>query len=475
MQKQSEAAVVLDIQENNKMIIDPSIFRAYDIRGIVGKSLTEESVFLIGKSIGSYARDKGQQMIAVARDGRASGPALIKALSDGILSVGCDVVDLGMVPTPLLYFATHQLAGNSGVMLTGSHNPPDYNGIKMVIDGVTLTAAEITSLYTRIIEHDFYEGHGVRGELDIMDRYIEEVIENVQLSKPLKIVVDAGNGVTGMIAPQLFRALGCEVHELFCEVDGNFPNHHPDPSQPENMRDLIEKVAEVKADIGLAFDGDGDRLGIVTNKGHIIWSDRLLMLYAKAVLADHPGAKIVFDVKCTNHLAPLIAGLGGEPIMWKTGHSFIKAKIAEIKAQLAGEMSGHFFFGDRWYGFDDALYAGARLLEILAQETEDSDSVFAGIPNSVNTPELKLAVTEEEKFSLMELLIDKAEFQEAELMTIDGLRVNFADGWGLIRPSNTTPYLILRFEAANEAFLATMQTKFREWLLSVRSDFKLPF
>lgn len=457
------------------MMIDPSIFRAYDIRGVVGKSLTEKSVFLIGKAIGSYARDKGEHLIAVARDGRDSGPSLLKALSDGILATGCDVMNLGMVPTPLLYYATHQLAERSGVMLTGSHNPPDYNGIKMVIAGVTLTSDEITNLYTRIVNQDFHEGSGVHHELEIVSRYVDQVTENIKLTRPLKIVIDAGNGVTGMIAPHLFRALGCEVHELFCEVDGSFPNHHPDPSQPENMVDLINRVEEVQADIGLAFDGDGDRLGVITNKGNMIWSDRLLMLYAKSVLADHPGAKIVFDVKCTNHLAPLIASLGGQPIMWKTGHSFIKAKIAEEQAQLAGEMSGHFFFSDRWYGFDDALYAGARLLEILAKEDQDSDTVFASIPNSVNTPELKLAVAEDEKFSLMQLLIDKAEFGEAELMTIDGLRVNFADGWGLIRPSNTTPYLILRFEAVNQVFLEAMQEKFREWLLSVRKDFKLPF
>ena len=459
-----------------KMNMDPSIFRAYDIRGIVGKSLTEESVFLIGKAIGSLARDKNEHQIAIARDGRYSGPLLSKALCDGILSVGCDVVDIGMVPTPLLYYATHQLAERSGVMLTGSHNPADYNGLKIVIAGVTLTADEITGLYTRIIEQRFYDGLGIRHELDIVDRYILQVVQDVKLVRPLKIVVDAGNGVTGMIAPRLFRALGCEVLELFCEVDGHFPNHHPDPSQPENLHDLIRAVQSAQADIGLAFDGDGDRLGVVTNKGAIICADRLLMLFATAVLAKHAKAKIIFDVKCTNHLAPLITALGGEPIMWKTGHSFIKAKLHASQAQLAGEMSGHFFFNDRWYGFDDALYAGARLLEVLSAQQEESEAVFAAIPNSVNTPELKLSVTEEEKFSLMQLLIDQATFSEAhELMTIDGLRVNFADGWGLIRPSNTTPYLILRFEAVNEVFLEKIQTMFREWLLSVRADLALPF
>jgi phosphomannomutase/phosphoglucomutase len=457
-------------------VIDPSIFRAYDIRGIVGTDLTEENVYLIGKAIGSLARERHQYQIVIARDGRVSGPALSAALCEGILSTGCDVVDLGMVPTPLLYYATHQLDQRSGVMLTGSHNPANYNGLKMVIDGVTLTADDITGLYTRIIEKRFNVGQGSRQELDVVRRYIDEITAGIKLAKSLKIVIDAGNGITGVIAPYLFRALGCDVHELYCDVDGAFPNHHPDPSQPENLQALKDAVQATQADIGLAFDGDGDRLGVVTNKGNIIWPDRLLMLFAKAVLAETPNAKIVFDVKCTNHLAPLIASLGGEAIMWKTGHSFIKAKIAETKAQLAGEMSGHFFFSDRWYGFDDALYAGARLMEILSREQVDSDTVFAAIPNSINTPELKLPVAESDKFSLMQRLIDNAQFTEAhEVMTIDGLRVNFADGWGLIRPSNTTPYLVLRFEAVNDVFMEKMQMMFREWLLSVEGDLALPF
>lgn len=456
--------------------MDASIFRTYDIRGIVGKSLTEETVYLIGKAVGSLAREQGEKQIAIARDGRLSSPLLSTLLSDGILSVGCDVIDLGMVPTPLLYFATHILETRSGVMLTGSHNPPDYNGLKMVVNGSALAEEGLQQLYARILEKRFAQGEGKRQEINVVREYLTRVTGDVRLDRRLKIVIDSGNGVTGMIAPELFRALGCEVQTLFCEVDGRFPNHHADPSQAENLQDLIHAVRESEADIGLAFDGDGDRLGVVTNKGEIIWPDRLLMLFAQAILTEEAGAKIIFDVKCTTHLATLIRSLGGEPIMWKTGHSLIKAKLAETQAALAGEMSGHFFFKHRWYGFDDALYSGARLLEILAAQEQDSDAVFAAIPNSVNTPELKVSVTEEEKFKLMQLLIDCADFKEAsDIMTIDGLRVNFADGWGLVRPSNTTPYLILRFEAINEVMLEKIQSLFRAWMISVRPDLVLPF
>jgi phosphomannomutase / phosphoglucomutase len=456
--------------------MDRSIFRTYDIRGIVGKTLTEEGVFLIGKAVGSLALEQGETDVAIARDGRLSSPLLSTQLCEGILSSGCHVIDLGMAPTPLLYFATHTLGTRSGVMLTGSHNPPDYNGLKIVVKGVALAEEGITQLYQRILDKRFSEGQGTRRELDIVARYINRVTSDVHLTRPLKIVIDAGNGVPGMIAPALFKALGCEVHELFCDVDGHFPNHHADPSQVENLQDLIRAVQQQEADIGLAFDGDGDRLGVVTSKGNIIWPDRLLMLFAKAILAEEAQAKIIFDVKCTTHLAALIQSLGGEAIMWKTGHSLIKAKLAETGAQLAGEMSGHFFFKHRWYGFDDALYAGARLLEILSQQDEDSDTVFAGIPNSVNTPELKVLVAEEEKFQLMQLLIESADFKDmSDLLTIDGLRVNFAEGWGLVRPSNTTPYLILRFEAINQAMLEKIQGLFRTWMLSVRPDLVLPF
>jgi len=457
-------------------LLPPSIFRAYDIRGVVGDTLKEEAVFLLGKALGSLVREQGEHQVTIARDGRLSGPALSKLLSDGILSTGCDVIDIGMVPTPLLYYATFIFDQRSGVMLTGSHNPGEYNGLKIIVNNASLTETEIKALRERIIEKRFYEGQGARHEANLIDRYIKHVTRHVQLARPLKIVIDAGNGVTGMIAPALFRALGCEVHELFCEIDGNFPHHHPDPGQVENMQDLIRAVREQKADIGLAFDGDGDRLGVVSSSGDIIWPDRLLMLFAQSILTKKPHAKIIYDVKCTHHLDALIRSLGGEPLMWKTGHSLIKAKMQEIQAELAGEMSGHFFFKDRWYGFDDGLYAGVRLLEILAAQALDSSALFATIPNSVNTSELKVAVADEEKFQLMQSLIDQANFTDShELLTIDGLRVNFVDGWGLVRPSNTTPYLVLRFEALNQVILEKIQTHFRHWMLSVKPDLVLPF
>ena len=456
--------------------VDPSIFRAYDIRGVVGKTLSEETVLLIGKAIGSLAREQKITQIIIARDGRFSGSLLSKALATGILSSGCDVADLGMVPTPLLYYASYHAVDRSGVMLTGSHNPPDYNGLKIMLHGKMLTEKELTHLYERILHQQFCEGEGKYSKREVIHEYLHQITKDIHLARPLRIVIDAGNGVTGMIAPQLFKALGCEVNELFCEVDGNFPNHHPDPSDPANLQDLIRVVREKKADIGLALDGDGDRLGVVTHEGTIIWPDRLLILFAQSLFSIFKGAKIIYDVKCTHHLRTQILAFGGEPLMCKTGHSFIKAKLAETKAQLAGEMSGHFFFNDRWYGFDDALYAGARLLEIFSKQKENSDHLFAALPNSINTAELKVLVKEEEKFQLMQQLIDRADFKEAqEIISIDGLRVNFIDGWGLVRPSNTTPYLVLRFEAANEAILQKIQQLFREWMMSVNPHFVLPF
>lgn len=474
--------VVLVIQEKINMlttqpsnVIDPSIFRAYDIRGIVDKTITEDAVYLIGRALGSLVIEQGDKRIVVARDGRLSGPRLSMALAQGLKSTGCDVFDLGIVPTPLLYFATFVAGIPSGVMLTGSHNPAEYNGLKMVINGKTLTEESIKELSQRINEGRFCDGAGQMHEIDIVEDYLERVVQDAKLARPLKIVVDCGNGVPGKIAPELFRRMGCDVHELFCEVDGNFPNHHPDPSQPENLQDLVRAVQEIKADVGLAFDGDGDRLGVVTGQGKIIWPDRQLMLFAKAVLADNPGAKIIYDVKCTSHLAKLISDLGGEPIMWKTGHSLIKSKLAETQAALAGEMSGHIFFKDRWYGFDDAIYSGARLLQILAAQENSSDAVFNEIPDSVNTPELKIYVSESEKFALMNDIISRAAFDDGQMNTIDGLRVNFKDGWGLVRPSNTTPCLVLRFEAENESALTKIQNIFREFLLGVKPDLVLPF
>jgi phosphomannomutase/phosphoglucomutase len=456
--------------------LNPEIFRAYDIRGVVDETLTPEVVYSIGRAIGSLALEVGEQRMAVGRDGRLSGPALMTALCNGILATGCDVIDVGVVPTPLLYYSTNVLDTHSGVILTGSHNPPEYNGLKIVINGKTLSETGITNLYHRIVENNFQTGNGSLQAMEIVERYISHVSHSVKLARPLVVVVDCGNGVPGCVAPELYRQMGCEVHELFCAVDGNFPNHHPDPSQPANLQDLIEKVRAVKADVGIAFDGDGDRLGIVTNKGEIIWPDRQLMLFAQAILAKNPGAKIIYDVKCTSKLADVITEHGGDPIMWKTGHSLIKAKLFETQALLAGEMSGHIFLKDRWYGFDDAIYAGARLLEILASKNTDMDTLFEKFPNSINTPELKIYVSEAEKFSLMAKLISSANFSTAQqIMTIDGLRVNFADGWGLVRPSNTTPCLVLRFEAESEKVLTKIQNLFRDFILAVEPSLVLPF
>ncbi len=455
--------------------LDRSIFRAYDIRGIVGEGLTEQTVYALGRAIGSMAIESGEKQIAMGRDGRLSGPKLSEALCNGLLASGCDVFNIGIVPTPLLYYATYVMDTSSGVMLTGSHNPAEYNGLKIMINGKTLAESGIQELYERIVKNNFTKGQGEKYDLDVIDRYIARVTHDVRLMRPLKIVVDCGNGVAGLVAPRLFRQMGCEVHELFCEIDGNFPNHHPDPSQTENLQDLIHAVRENEADIGLAFDGDADRLGVVTSLGEVIWPDRQLMVFAKEILSRHPGEKIIYDVKCTNHLAKVIHEAGGVPVMWKTGHSLIKAKLAETQAALAGEMSGHIFFKDRWYGFDDAIYSGARLLEILARTPGNSHELFKHIPNSVNTPELKIYVKENEKFSLMKKLIQTANFSPAEIVTIDGLRVNFADGWGLVRPSNTTPCLVLRFEAESENVLQKIQNIFRDFLLAAKADLVLPF
>jgi phosphomannomutase/phosphoglucomutase len=474
--------VLVPQEENKKMAIEQhdalvhsSLFRAYDIRGIVGKTLTEESVYAIGRVLGSLALENGDRSMAVGRDGRLSGLQLMNALCEGILTTGCDVVDLGRIPTPLLYYATYVFDTHSGVMLTGSHNPPEYNGLKMMINGKTLAEKEISDIYNRIVENKVLSGKGQLNTLEMIERYITHVVRDIKLMRPLKIVIDCGNGVAGEVAPELFRRLGCEVIELFCDIDGSFPNHHPDPSQIENLQDLICKVKETKADIGLAFDGDGDRLGVVTDKDEIIWPDRQLMLYAADVLAKRPGAKIIYDVKCTHHLEKFIRDHGGEPIMWKTGHSLIKAKLTETQAVLAGEMSGHIFFKDQWYGFDDALYAGARLLKILSEKKQSSSELFNIIPNSVNTPELKIKIDDDEKFEFMKKLINQANFASAEHITIDGLRVNFSDGWGLVRLSNTTPCLVLRFEAEDEKALVKIQGLFRDLLLAVKPALIIPF
>jgi phosphomannomutase / phosphoglucomutase len=455
--------------------IPNSIFRTYDIRGIVGKELSSNAVYSIGLAIGSEAKDRGQKKIAIGRDGRLSGQELLKALAAGIIKSGCDVINIDEVTTPILYYATNVLDTRSGVMITGSHNPPEYNGIKIVIDGVTLYESAIQDLYQRIISSNFHYGEGKEEHLNLIDQYIKRVVDGVKLAKPLKIVIDCGNGIGGKVAPKLFRGLGCEVVELFCEVDGNFPNHHPDPSVMENMQDLISTVQAQNADIGFAFDGDADRIGVVTNKGDVVLPDRQMMLFVREILKCYPGVSIPFDVKCSRHLANEIIKCGGKPVMIRTGHSILKAKINELKAPIGGELSGHIFFKERWYGFDDGIYAAARMLEIIAKRDCSSADIFADIPNSINTPELKLTIADDRKFKFMEEFIDRARFADANITTIDGIRVDFKDGFGLMRCSNTSPAITFRFEGDNQAALMRIEKEFRDQILVLNKELKLPF
>lgn len=454
--------------------IPKEIFRAYDIRGIVTEGLTRDNVYTIGLAIGSEAIARGQHIIAVGRDGRISGPELLQALIAGILASGCDVVDIDEVTTPILYYAAALMDSQSGVMLSGSHNPPEYNGIKIVIGGETLYDVAIQKLYERIINRDFKFGAGKLTHASVIDDYVARVTGDVKLSKPLKVVIDCGNGVGGKVAPALFRKLGCEVTELYCEVDGNFPHHHPDPSVPKNLEELIALVKATKADVGLAFDGDADRVGIVTEKGEIIAADRLLMLFAIDVLSRHPGTTIIFEVKCTKHLAEQISQHGGVPLMYKAGHSLIKSKMKETGALLAGELSGHMFIKERWFGFDDGIYVAARFLEMLLKSGKSCGELFAELPNSINTPELKIPVAEERKFQLMEQLVQNANFPGGKINTIDGLRVDYSNGFGLIRPSNTTPCLVMRFEGDTEEDLKRIQNIFKEQLLQLDPTLQLP-
>ena len=451
------------------------IFKAYDIRGIVDRTLTVDAVRAIGHALGSEAVARGQREIAIGRDGRLSGPALAGALADGIRAAGVDVVDIGCVPTPLTYFAAFELGTASCVSVTGSHNPPDYNGLKMVLGGHTLYGEQIQALRQRIASGDLCHGAGSLRQAEVGAAYLDRVCGDVKLARPMKIVIDCGNGVAGGIAPQLFRALGCELVELFCEVDGNFPNHHPDPSRPENLQDVIRALRETDAELGLAFDGDGDRLGVVTKDGEIIYPDRQLMLFAADVLSRVPDGEIIYDVKCTRNLAGWIRQHGGKPLMWNTGHALVKAKLKETGAPLAGEMSGHMFFKERWFGFDDGLYTGARLLEILSRHTDPS-AVLKALPDAVSTPELNIRMNEGEPFELVRRLREQARFDGAqELITIDGVRVEYADGFGLARPSNTTPVVVLRFEADDASALARIQADFRRAIEGVWPGVELPF
>ncbi|TLF49796.1 phosphomannomutase/phosphoglucomutase [Halomonas urmiana] len=458
--------------------VPASIFRAYDIRGIVDDTLTETGVEQIGRAIGSEARARGESTVVVARDGRLSGPRLLAALTRGLTSTGCDVIDVGMVPTPVLYFATHVLEGTaSGVMVTGSHNPPDYNGFKIVLGGETLSGEAITALHTRLATGDLAEGRGQTRQEDVREAYLARILGDVTLSRPLKAVVDCGNGVAGELGPTLVERLGAETIPLFAEIDGTFPNHHPDPGKPENLKDLIRTVRETGADIGLAFDGDGDRLGVITPSGKLIYPDHLLMAFAEDMLSRNPGARVIFDVKCTGNLTRVIEEAGGTPEMWRTGHSLIKARMKETDAALAGEMSGHIFFQERWYGFDDGLYAAARLLEILAKqpEAQDADAFFARYPQDLGTPEINIAVTDETKFALVDRLAREGDFGDDGIKTtLDGIRVDYPDGWGLCRASNTTPVLVLRFEGKDEAALTRIRARFADALAQVSPELALP-
>jgi len=455
--------------------ISPEIFKAYDIRGIVGKTLTPAAAELIGRAIGSQARAVAQTQVVIGRDGRLSGPDLSQALSRGLQASGVDVIDIGRVATPMLYFATHELNTGSGVMVTGSHNPPDYNGLKMMIAGETLAGDAIEQLRQRIEGGVFASGNGAYSQMDVRESYLQRILGDVKLARSMRIVVDCGNGIPGAFAPELYRRLGCTVRELFCEVDGRFPNHHPDPSQPENLQDLIRVLASGEEELGLAFDGDGDRLGVVTKAGKIIYPDRQLMLFAADVLSRNPGAEIIFDVKCTRNLFSWIRNHAGIPTLWKTGHSLVKGKMKETGALLAGEMSGHVFFRERWYGFDDGLYAGARLLEILSRQP-DIGAAFARLPDSVNTPELQIRLKEGENYALMAQMQKSATFQGArEIIRIDGLRVEYPDGFGLARSSNTTPVIVLRFEGDNPEALRRIQEDFRRVLSAAAPEAVLPF
>ena len=451
------------------------IFKAYDIRGIVGTTLTPEIVETIGRAISSELLERGGRDIVIGRDGRLSGPELSAALARGLRAAGVNVIDAGQVATPMLYFAAHHFDTRSGVMLTGSHNPPAYNGLKIVLAGETLAGEAILALRTRAESGKLASGAGSYRQENIAELYLARIADDVKLARPMKIAIDCGNGVGGATAPALYRRLGCEVTELFCEVDGNFPNHHPDPSVPENLKDLIAALANSDAEIGLAFDGDADRLGVVTKRGEIIYPDRQLMLFAADVLSRVPGAPVIFDVKSTRNLFGWITRHGGKPVLWKTGHSLIKRKMKEMDAPLAGEMSGHIFFKERWYGFDDGLYAGARLLEILSRE-RDLNATLAALPNAVSTPELHIKLNEGENYALIETLRNTARFDNPrEVITIDGLRVEYADGFGLVRASNTTPVLVLRFEADNDAALKRIKADFRRVLLAAKPDAALPF
>ena len=453
------------------MQFNASIFKAYDIRGVVPSTINDDVAFALGKAFGAAAIAAKEKTVAVGRDGRLSGPGLAAALMRGLAASGVDVIDVGMVTTPMLYFAANTLC-TSGIQVTGSHNPKDYNGFKMVLAGRAIYGDEIQGL-RMVMEADSANTAATPGSVtqaDVSSAYKDRIAQDIKLTRPMKIVIDSGNGIAGASAPAIFRALGCEVIELFSEVDGNFPNHHPDPSKPENLRDLINALTTTGAELGLAFDGDGDRLGIVTQDGQNIYPDRQMMLFARDVLSRVPGGTIVFDVKCSQRLAPDIVAAGGVPMMYKTGHSLIKAKMKEINSPLGGEMSGHIFFKERWYGFDDGTYAGARLLEIVSR-SKDASAVLNALPTSFSTPELNVPCKEGEPHAVVEALKKAVNFAAPAVVNgIDGVRVDWPDGFGLIRASNTTPVLVLRFEGHTEAALHRIQADMLALLRSIKPD-----
>jgi phosphomannomutase/phosphoglucomutase len=457
--------------------VDPGIFRAYDIRGVLGKTLDAGVAEMIGRAIGSLMQEQGASDIVVGRDGRLSGPDLVAGLTEGLRKAGRNVIDIGMVPTPVVYFATYHLHTGCGIAVTGSHNPPDYNGFKIMVGGKTLSGEAITDLYQRIAQDRLHlaETRGTHAQRDVSQDYIARIASDVQVDRPIKVVVDAGNGVAGELGPRVLEAIGAQVVPQYCEIDGTFPNHHPDPSEPHNLEDLIARVQAEDAELGIAFDGDGDRLGVVTRDGRNIFPDRLLMLFAADVLERNPGAVIVYDVKCSGRLQQHILRHGGSPLMWRTGHSLIKTKMREVEAELAGEMSGHFFFAERWYGFDDGLYAAARLLEVLTQQAESPTFILNSLPDGVSTPEIKVPAPGEDPHGFVERFRAAASFEGARTSTIDGLRVDWPDGWGLVRASNTTPVLVMRFDAESPEALERIQGEFRRQLLALDPALALPF
>lgn len=452
-----------------------SVFRAYDIRGIVPRELNADAFYTLGRALSCRLSELGRSTVFLARDGRLTSDALAQALQQGLLDSGIDVINLGAVATPVMYYAASTQGIDSGLMVTGSHNPADYNGLKMVLAGKTLVQEDIDKLYALVQQGQWVQGQGKVTDFDIIPEYQKRIVSGVKLQRPLKVVVDCGNGIAGTVIPKVIAALGCEVIPLFCEVDGRFPNHHPDPAVEENLADLKKAVFAHQADAGLAFDGDADRLGLITNTGKMIWPDRLMMLYARDVLANNPGATIVYDVKCSKHLSAVIEQAGGVAKMCPTGHSIVKAVMKNEEAALAGEMSGHLFFKDRWYGFDDALYSACRLLEIISQSDQTVDEQFQNIPDSINTPEIKIPISDEEKFLFMEKLSESADFPGAKMITIDGLRVEFEKGWGLLRASNTTPCLVARFEAEDNDSLQHIQDLFKTQVKRVHETLELPF